>query len=64
MATQIPLVVIGGNVQQIPSGDAFVVAVSNVIAVATTISADTSYVVVDYLQVDADLVINGNIGVI
>lgn len=37
---------------------------SNVISTDTTIEADTSYVVVGYLTVNANLTVNGNLGVI
>ena len=39
-------------------------AISNVIASATTIDADTSYIVLSYLTVNDALTVNGNIGVI
>jgi hypothetical protein len=38
--------------------------VSNLISTDTTINADTSYVVIDYLTVTATLTVNGNLMVI
>ncbi len=72
MAARNPLVVIAGQVQELPSGDTVTGGgsgdgtVSNVIAVDTTIAADTSYVVVGYLTINAGVTftMNGNLGVI
>ena len=36
----------------------------NVINTDTTIASDTSYIIVDYLTVNADLTIDGNLGII
>ena len=39
-------------------------AVNNVISTPTTVAGDTSYVVVDYLDVQSDFTVAGNVGVI
>lgn len=66
MATQIPLVVISGQIQQLPSGDTISGvpasgAVSNLISSVTAIAADTSYIVASYLDVVSDLTVSGNL---
>lgn len=64
MAIRIPIVLIGGTLRELPSGDttaAPAATISNTIAVPTTIAVDTSYPVVSYLQVQSVLTINGNV---
>jgi len=49
------------NVWATPSGG---ISLANVISTPTTITADTSYLIVSYLTVDSDLTVNGNLMVI
>lgn len=63
MATLKPLVIKNGQPQELPAGDVLS-AISNVIAYPTTISADTSYVVIEYLDIDSDIDIDGNLEIL
>jgi hypothetical protein len=51
--------------QELPAADTIPSpAVSNIISSPTTIAADTSYIVLGYLNITSDLTISGNVGVL
>jgi hypothetical protein len=67
VAARKPLVQIAGVVNELPAGDTLdgvtggSSTVSNVVAAATTIAADTSVVIVSYLKVQDTLTVSGNL---
>lgn len=69
---QIPLKVVAGVVRQFEPTDTIPSAnlpplgavMANVISTPTTIAADTSYIVVGYLDIQSDLTVLGNVGVL
>lgn len=72
MADQTPLKIENGIVSQFGPTDTVPVAnlppmgavASNVIATPTTIAADTSFIVLEYLKIEAALDVVGNVGVL
>lgn len=64
MAERRPLVIVAGQMQELPAGDTVPApTTSNLISTPATIAADTSYVVMRYLKVTAALTVQGKVGV-
>ncbi len=68
MVARSALVIIAGQVQEMPSGDTLNGATGgggapdgNVIGSNATVASDTSYILASYLKVSADLTVSGNL---